>query len=506
MHISYKFGLFLIFIISLSFCHTRAAPAQNQTSTNQDEYPDDDYDDYYDDAEYQAKQAAAVAQAPESPSTMTSTAVNLANSLFSLFNSGNEEKGDHPPQRSNHVVEPVCPKTCLCLEDYKYIDCSNGRLTEVPHDLPITAVIIDLSHNRIKEIKTQDFAHRIKLQEINLSNNLIESVNEEMFEDLPHLQRLRLSSNKLSEVDPDTFRGASDLSILDLSNNPIKLPSDTSFLNQPSLLELNCRNCSWTEIYEDTFKNTPRLTALRIDNNDFNKKINIRAFIPLKSLLKLRVPELDQNSIEELCNLLKSIDNISFTRFDVSCFMIISGTSYNESIILMTDPPYREPTTVEIETSTTTIASTTTVGGSNIKTSTTTATTTTTAAVGVVATDIKTMASTTLTPDVVVAADNETELINASVGLTGNEAATATQSNVKGEEEPYKVPISQEAINQMLIGLMIISVIGIIIGILCRKDVWGIKTKCCRTKKPEENKNIEGNGQTPEEIPLNKIS
>lgn len=52
---------------------------------------------------------------------------------------------------------------------------------------------------------------------------------------------------------------------------------------------------------------------------------------------------------------------------------------------------------------------------------------------------------------------------------------------------------------------MIISVIGIIIGVLCRKDVWGMKTKCCRTKKPEENKVVESNGQAPEEIPLNKL-
>lgn len=78
------------------------------------------------------------------------------------------------------MVEPVCPKSCLCLEDFKYIDCSNGRLTEVPHDLPNTAVILDLSHNRIKEIKPSDFSHRLKLQEINLSNNLLENVTEEV--------------------------------------------------------------------------------------------------------------------------------------------------------------------------------------------------------------------------------------------------------------------------------------------------------------------------------------
>lgn len=58
--------------------------------------------------------------------------------------------------------------------------------------------------------------------------------------------------------------------------------------------------------------------------------------------------------------------------------------------------------------------------------------------------------STTLTPEVLLAADNETELVKASVGLAGSNQPTKT--DVKDEEEAYKVPISQEAINQMLIG------------------------------------------------------
>uniref|UniRef100_A0A1I8P948 LRRNT domain-containing protein n=1 Tax=Stomoxys calcitrans TaxID=35570 RepID=A0A1I8P948_STOCA len=469
MHISYKFGLVLIFILCVSFCHTRAAPATNKTSTRLNDYSDDDYDDdYYDDNQ--------AAEEPPSPDAPVTPLINLGNSLLNLLDI---------PTRSNHVVEPICPKACLCLEDYKYIDCSNGRLVEVPHDIPPTAMILDLSHNHIKHIKATDFSHRLKLQEINLSNNYIEEVTSAMFEDLPRLQRLRLASNRLTDIDPDTFRGASDLSLLDLNNNAIKLRRDKSFLNQPSLLELNCRNCSWTEIYEDTFKNTSRLTALRIDNNDFDKKINTRAFIPLKSLIKLRVPELNQNSTEELCNLLKFIDNISFKHFEVSCYELVLGASYNESIILVTDPPYKQPTGVELETTTYDTVANPATANTNEK-----------------AVLSKMSSNMTSLPEEHLA--NDTEIAKASAGFT---ETGPSKENVKGdEEEAYKVPISQEAINQMLIGLMIVSVIGIIIGILCRKDVWGIKTKCCRTKKPIEDKAIDSNGQAAEEIPLNKIA
>lgn len=60
-------------------------------------------------------------------------------------------------------------------------------------------------------------------------------------------------------------------------------------------------------------------------------------------MIKLRLPELDQASTEELCNLLKFIDNISFKHFDVSCYELVLGATFNESVILATEPPYKKP-------------------------------------------------------------------------------------------------------------------------------------------------------------------
>lgn len=65
--------------------------------------------------------------------------------------------------------------------------------------------------------------------------------------------------------------------------------------------------------------------------------------MPLKNLIRLRLPELDAASTEELCNLLKFIDNIGFKHFDVSCYELVLGATYNESLILATDPPFKKP-------------------------------------------------------------------------------------------------------------------------------------------------------------------
>ena len=50
---------------------------------------------------------------------------------------------------------------------------------------------------------------------------------------------------------------------------------------------------------------------------------------------------------------------------------------------------------------------------------------------------------------------------------------------------------------------MIIAVVGLGIGLVCRKDVGGIKTKCCRTNKAEPK---DEETQPAEEIPLNKMA
>ncbi|TMW48300.1 hypothetical protein DOY81_006609 [Sarcophaga bullata] len=468
-------------IVIAHFYHTRAAPVTNGTTTYDDNYPDDYTDDYYDDSG-DTKQAST--EIKSTPNSITPT-IKTSSFIYNLFDI---------PQRSNHVVEPTCPKDCLCLEDYKYVHCSNIGLKQVPNDIPTTAAIIDLSYNEIKEIKKTDFSHRSKLQEINLNYNKIEQLDREVFVDLPRLQRLKLANNLLTSIHPDTFIGATDLSSLDLSNNSIVLNEQSSFLNQPSLVELNCRNCSWTELYDDTFKNTSSLTALRIDLNDFKKKINTRAFVSLKNLIKLRLPELDANSTEELCNLLKFIDNIGFKHFDVSCYELVLGASYNESLILATDPPFKKPQLEpeleeEIErrkanANTEQIPSAT--KGNIIKDK-----------------EQKTKHS---HDSGTMSYNNTTVILEPNEGeekvLQAGVATVADDS-----EKPYQVPISQEAINYMLIGLMVISVIGIIIGIICRKDVGGIKTKCCRTKKPiDDEKHNAEIGSPGEEIPLNKIA
>lgn len=452
MHVYYKFGLLLIFLLSVSISSTAPAENNENGNNNSNNFDDDyDYDDYDDKDISNNPEIAANRQLDVASSTTTTT----YRPIFSI------------PRRSSHVLEPSCPRSCLCMEDFKYVQCTHAHLTHVPLDLPKMAAIIDLSHNDIAELRPEDFANLSKVLEINLSHNLLKQVDKETFNGLERLQRLRLANNQLTKIDPDTFAGATDLSLLDLSNNTIVQHTDGSIVNQPSLTEFSCSNCNWTALPEQIFMNMSGLNVLRLDHNEFKRQINTRAFTPLKNIIKLKLPELDQANIEELCNLLKSIDNISFKHFDVSCFELVLGTSFNESLIQATDPPVKRVTALP----------------STPK------------------------PATPLPPRTA----NRNRNNNNNRQMANNETASVAKAGIMSEpdvksttdkEEPYQVPISQDTINTILICIMVLAIVGIIVGLICRKDVGGIKTKCCRTSKPEPKDQV----HPTEEIPLNKLA
>lgn len=50
----------------------------------------------------------------------------------------------------------------------------------------------------------------------------------------------------------------------------------------------------------------------------------------------------------------------------------------------------------------------------------------------------------------------------------------------------------------MLSASIAIAVFGLVIGLICRKDLFGVKTKLCRTQRREPP-------TIPEQVPLNKV-
>ena len=61
-----------------------------------------------------------------------------------------------------------CPKGCQC--NNKSYKCIDNRLTEIPKDIPVTVVYIDLSHNKLRPIDENFFLRFYQLQTLLLDN------------------------------------------------------------------------------------------------------------------------------------------------------------------------------------------------------------------------------------------------------------------------------------------------------------------------------------------------
>uniref|UniRef100_A0A8C3AKZ3 Adhesion molecule with Ig like domain 3 n=1 Tax=Cyclopterus lumpus TaxID=8103 RepID=A0A8C3AKZ3_CYCLU len=103
---------------------------------------------------------------------------------------------------------------CLCASDI--LSCIAAGLDQVPREMPVSAVTLDLSHNQIAQLE------------------------DGSFEGLNRLETLRIAHNRLTVIKPGAFRNASGtlLQHLDLSSNQLSGLKELYFLDLPGLKEL----------------------------------------------------------------------------------------------------------------------------------------------------------------------------------------------------------------------------------------------------------------------------
>lgn len=89
---------------------------------------------------------------------------------------------------------------------------------------PICRVVFTppLPPNIYRETLLIHFPNLLILQEINLSNNQIQSIDPQTFRNLPELQNLWLDINQIQTIDPHTFQNLPNLESLWLDINQIQ--------------------------------------------------------------------------------------------------------------------------------------------------------------------------------------------------------------------------------------------------------------------------------------------
>lgn len=128
------------------------------------------------------------------------------------------------------------------------VNLSSKNLTAVPDDVPPTVEDLDLSCNRIGELRRGDFGKTPSLRLLNVSWNSVGQIHAEAFLRTPLLESLDLSHNRLRNLSGQRYlRHTLHLSALNLSHNDFlsaRLGGEFAALAKLTWLALGARNVS----------------------------------------------------------------------------------------------------------------------------------------------------------------------------------------------------------------------------------------------------------------------
>lgn len=113
------------------------------------------------------------------------------------------------------------------------------------------------------------FEENTNLTSLNLANNNLRSKNlpEDIFLNLKNLEDLNLNQNLLETIKPRWFENLISLKILDLSHNNLEKLPENSFINLNHLNILYVDFNKITELQRMSFGNNSELRILTVDNN-----------------------------------------------------------------------------------------------------------------------------------------------------------------------------------------------------------------------------------------------
>ncbi|XP_053320239.1 leucine-rich repeat-containing protein 17 [Spea bombifrons] len=108
----------------------------------------------------------------------------------------------------------------LYLYPIATLDCKRKGLQRVPTDIAPDIVKLDLSYNKIKELRSKEFEDVPNLETLNLGSNGMESIDSAAFSGLLNLQELDLSNNSLANFQYGVLEDLYFLKTLWLRDNP----------------------------------------------------------------------------------------------------------------------------------------------------------------------------------------------------------------------------------------------------------------------------------------------
>ncbi|XP_009328069.1 PREDICTED: toll-like receptor 2 type-1 [Pygoscelis adeliae] len=173
---------------------------------------------------------------------------------------------------ANFSKEQALKQTCPSCDAAQLCNCSSMDLDFIPPGLTAKITVLNLAHNRIKHIRSQDLQQAVNLRALLLQSNKISSIEEDSFQSLGKLKRLDLSDNNLAHLSPVWFGHLFSLQHLHLQGNSYRdLGESSPFSNLRNLSSLHLGNPQFSTIRRGNFEGIELLDKLWIDGGNLSQ-------------------------------------------------------------------------------------------------------------------------------------------------------------------------------------------------------------------------------------------
>ncbi|NXT99394.1 TLR21 protein, partial [Buphagus erythrorhynchus] len=172
---------------------------------------------------------------------------------------------------ANLSEQQALKQACPCYAS-QVCNCSSMGLDFIPPGLTAKMTVLNLAHNRIKHIQSQDLQQAVNLRALLLQSNKICSIDEDSFQSLVKLELLDLSNNSLAHLSPLWFGRLFSLQHLHLQGNSYRdLGQSSPFSSLRNLSSLHLGNPWFSVIRQGNFEGIGLLHKLWIDGSNLSQ-------------------------------------------------------------------------------------------------------------------------------------------------------------------------------------------------------------------------------------------
>ncbi|XP_072719206.1 toll-like receptor 2 [Ciconia boyciana] len=173
---------------------------------------------------------------------------------------------------ANLSEEQVLKQACPSCDATQLCNCSSLGLDFIPPGLTGKITVLNLAHNRIKHIRSQDLQQAVNLRALLLQFNEISLIDMDSFHSLGKLELLDLSNNSLAHLSPAWFGHLFSLQHLHLQGNSYRdLGKNSPFSSLRNLSSLYLGNPQFSTIRQGNFEGIELLDKLWIDGGNLSQ-------------------------------------------------------------------------------------------------------------------------------------------------------------------------------------------------------------------------------------------